>query len=126
MRNYYAYQPPLDDITEYDNITESLSIIKDLGLLNFIAQKHGNIDVTHPVKGIPEKKQQARCIVLDRYARDADYPLYLSYTEDDLNKVGGTEVRHSEAIYYAECDKQPIGSISLQKLQFLTINKQGN
>lgn len=126
FENYYAYQPPLDDITEYDNITESLSIIKDLGLLNFIAQKHGNIDVTHPVKGIPEKKQQARCIVLDRYARDADYPLYLSYTEDDLNKVGGTEVRHSEAIYYAECDKQPIGSISLQKLQFLTINKQGN
>ena len=120
FENKYAYTPPLDDTTEYDNLTESLNIIKDLGLINFIAQKHGNVDSTHPVKGIPEKKQQARCAVLENYARDADFPLYLSYIEDDLNKVGGTGVRHPEAIYYATSDKQPIGSISLDKLNFLT------
>ncbi|MCY6412653.1 CRISPR-associated endonuclease Cas3'' [Acinetobacter sp. VNH17] len=120
FENRYAYTPPLDDTTEYDNLTESLNIIKDLGLINFIAQKHGNVDSTHPVKGIPEKKQQARCAVLESYARDADFPLYLSYIEDDLNKVGGTGVRHSEAIYYAITDQQPIGSISLDKLKFLT------
>ena len=119
FENYYAYKTPLDDTSEFDNLTESLSIIRDLGLLNFIAQKHGNIDVTHPVKGIPEKKQQARCTVLESYSRDAEYPLYLSYIEDDLNKVGGTGIRHNEAIYYAECDRQPLGAISLQKLQFL-------
>ena len=123
FENEYAYTPPLDDTTEYDNLTESLNIIKDLGLINFIAQKHGNIDSTHPVKGIPEKKQQARCAVLENYARDADYPLYLSYIEDDLNKVGGTGVRHPDAIYYAVCDQQPIGSISLDKLNFLSMIK---
>ena len=125
FENEYAYTPPLDDITEHDNLTESLNIIKDLGLINFIAQKHGNIDSTHPVKGIPEKKQQARCAVLENYARDADYPLYLSYIEDDLNKVGGTGVRHPEAIYYATSDQQPIGSISLDKLNFLTTKQEG-
>ena len=125
FENEYAYTPPLDDSTEFDNLTESLNIIKDLGLINFIAQKHGNVDPTHPVKGIPEKKQQARCAVLENYARDAEYPLYLSYIEDDLNKVGGTGVRHPEAIYYATSDQQPIGSISLDKLNFLTIKQEG-
>ncbi|HGJ5866879.1 CRISPR-associated helicase Cas3' [Arsenophonus nasoniae] len=125
FENFYAYQPPLDDTTEFDNLTESLTAIKDSGLLDFIAQKHGNIDKTHPVKGIPAKKNQARCKVLENYSRDAEYPLYLSYIEDDLNKVGDTSVRHPEAIYYATCDKQPIGTISLQKLQILTINKEG-
>lgn len=125
FENEYAYQPPLDDTTEYDNLTESLNIIRDLGLINYIAQKHGNVDPTHYVKKIPEKKQQARCAVLENYARDADYPLYLSYIEDDLNKVGGTGVRHPEAIYYATSDKQPIGSISLDKLNFLTTQQEG-
>lgn len=123
FENEYAYIPPLDDSGEYDNLTESLTIVRDTGLINFIAQKHGNIDVTHPVRGIPEKKQQARCKVLENYARDADYPLYLSYIEDDLNKVGGTGIRNSQAIYYAICDTQPIGSISLETLNFLTTHE---
>ena len=117
--NEYAYQPPLSDQDEFDNLTESLTTIRDVGLINFIAQKHGNIDVTHPVKGIPEKKQLMRCKVLESYARDADYPLYLSYIEDDLNKVGGTGIRHKEAIYYAICDQQPIGAISIQYINEL-------
>lgn len=125
FENEYAYQPPLDDTTEYDNLTESLNIIQELGLINFIAQKHGNIDPSHPVKGIPEKKQKSRCMVLENYARDADFPLYLSYIEDDLNKVGGTGVRHPEAIYYAVCDQQPIGSITLDKLNLLTTTPEG-
>lgn len=126
FENEYAYQPPLDDTTEYDNLTESLNIIQEIGLINFIAQKHGNIDPAHPVKGIPEKKQKARCMVLENYARDSDFPLYLSYIEDDLNKVGGTGVRHPDAIYYAVCDQQPIGSISLDKLNILTTTPEGN
>lgn len=125
FENEYAYQPPTDDKAEYDNLTESLSLIRDSGLINFIAQKHGNIDVTHPVKGIPEKKQSARCKVLENYARDPDYPLYLSYIEDDLNKVGGTGIRYVQAIYYAVCNKQPIGSLSLDKLNFLTTTQEG-
>ncbi|TCM66642.1 CRISPR-associated endonuclease/helicase Cas3 [Acinetobacter calcoaceticus] len=120
FENYYACQSTCENATTFDHLTESLSSIRQTGLLKFIAQKHGTIDKTHPVEGIPVKKLPERCKVLESYSRDAEYPLYLSYIEDDLNKVGGTGIRHTEAIYYAVCDKQPIGVISLQKLQFLT------
>ena len=122
--NQYAYQSPTSEREEFDNLTESMSLVRDLGLLNFIAQKHGNIDVTHPVKGIPEKKQLTRCKILESYARDAEYPLFLSYIEDDLNKVGGTAIRHDEAIYYAICDKQPIGAISIRVINELNNSKE--
>ncbi len=124
--NEYAYQPPLDDRGEFDNLTESTPLIRELGLMQFIAQKHGNIDPTHPVKGIPEKKMVTRQKVLESYARDAEYPLYLSYIEDDLNNVGGTSIRHNAAIYYAVCDQQAIGSISIQDiLKFNNSNERG-
>ena len=121
--NEYAYQPPLNDSNEADNLTESLSFIQNLGLFDFIAQKHGNIDTIHPVKGIPEKKMSARKTVLENYSRDPDYPLYLSYIEDDLNKVGGSSARHSEAVYYAICDKQPVGAIGLKTISTLNPNQ---
>ncbi len=124
--NQYSYQAPTTEKEEFDNLTESLSIIRDLGLINFTAQKHGNIDPTHPVKGIPEKKMTSRNKILENYARDAEYPLYLSYIEDDLNKVGGTGIRHNEAIYYAVCDKQPIGAISIQHIKALNNLNQGD
>lgn len=123
FENRYAYDPPLDDVSEYDNLTESLSIVRDIGLLPFIAKKHGNIDPSHPVKGIPEKKFQARCRVLESYARDADYPLYLSYTIDDLDKVGGSGERNEHAIYYGICSEQSVGSILLEKLHLLKSNQ---
>ena len=122
--NEYAYQFPVSEQEEFDNLTESVSLVKDLGLLNFIAQKHGNIDPTHPVKGVPEKKQTIRNVIIENAARDAEYPLYLSYIEDDLNKVGGTSARFSEAIYYAVCDKQPIGTISYKTILTLTNNQE--
>lgn len=117
--NEYAYQQPLKEGEAFNNLTESLSLIRDTGLLQFIAQKHSNIDVTHPIKGIPANKMIARNAVLENYSRDAEYPLYLSYTEEDLNSVGGVSVRHPEAIYYAVCDKQPIGSISIKTINDL-------
>jgi CRISPR-associated endonuclease/helicase Cas3 len=121
--NEYAYQFPVSEKDEFDNLTESVSLVKDLGLLNFIAQKHGNIDPTHPVKGVPDKKQTIRNMIIENAARDAEYPLYLSYIEDDLNKVGGTGVRFGEAIYYAVCDKQPVGTISYKTILTLTNHK---
>ena len=117
--NEYAYKPPLQENEEFDNLTESASLVKDVGLLQFIAQKHSNIDTSHPVKGIPANKMTLRHLVLENYARDADYPLYLSYIEDDLNLVGGTDTRHSEAIYYVVCDRQPIGSMSIKVIDDL-------
>ena len=117
--NEYAYVLPTAEKDEFDNLTENLSMIQNLGLIEFIAKKHGNIDPTHPVQGIKERQMSLRYKVLENYSKDAEYPLYLSYIEDDLNKVGGTTIRHSEAIYYAICDEQPIGTISIRNIQEL-------
>ena len=117
--NEYAYVLPTTEKDEFDNLTENLSMIQNLGLIEFIAKKHGNIDPTHPVQGIKERQMSLRYKVLENYSKDAEYPLYLSYIEDDLNKVGGTTIRHSEAIYYAICDEQPIGTISIRNIQEL-------
>lgn len=117
--NQYAYKIHDNEIDAVDNLSESIALIKDLGLLQFMAQKHINIEPTHPVKGIPEKKMNSRYKTLENYARDAEYPLFLSYIEDDLNKVGGVSIRHNQAIYYAICDQQPIGAISIQLINEL-------
>ncbi|WP_151796487.1 CRISPR-associated endonuclease Cas3'' [Acinetobacter soli] len=117
--NEYAYVLPTAEKNEFDNLTENLSMIQNLGLIDFIAKKHGNIDPTHPVQGIKERQMSLRYKVLENFSKDAEYPLYLSYIEDDLNKVGGTTIRHSEAIYYAICDQQPIGTISIRNIQEL-------
>ena len=57
--------------------------------------------------------------MLEGYARDPDYPLYLSYHIDDLDKVGGVGQRNEHAIYYAICSQQAIGMIAYDKLQLL-------
>lgn len=122
--NAYAYEPPLDDMSEYDNLTESLMAVRDL--LPFIAQKQGIIDPSHPVKNIPAKKIKLREQVLEGYARDPEYPLYLSYHVDDLDKVGGVGQRNGHAIYYAICSQQAIGMIAYDKLQFLNQSEGEN
>ena len=123
--NAYAYSEPISDQQSYDNLTESLSTIDRLGLLVYAAQKQGNIVAGHPVSGIPDKQFTQRCRVIEAYARDAEFPIYLSLSQDDLDKVGGSSQRHTEAIYYAICDKQPIGAISLQAVQNHKIENLG-
>lgn len=122
--NEYAYHPPLNDIDDYDNLTESLSSIRDSGLMDYLAAKHGRIDSSHPVKGIPDKKTPLRHKVLEGMACDADYPLYLSYIQDDLDKIN--ETRHDHAIYYVICDQQIVGTMALDKLQLFNNKVQGD
>ena len=112
----YAYSITSNEKEDIDNLTEDLSRLRNLDLINHMAKKHGNIDKSHPVKGIPENKMLLRCKVIEGYARDPELPIYLSYTKSDLDNVGGEKAQHSEAIYYAICDKQPIGAISIKQL----------
>ncbi|NKI19268.1 CRISPR-associated endonuclease Cas3'' [Spongiibacter sp. KMU-166] len=116
FENGYAYDIPVNDTDDVDSLTESLDRIRNYGLLDYLAQKHGRIEEFSPVNGIPAKKMVARKAVLEGFARDPEYPLYLSYTPDALDEKLGERVPHPEAIYYAVSSKQPIGSISLNHL----------
>jgi CRISPR-associated endonuclease/helicase Cas3 len=116
IENRYAYDIPTNENEEVDNLTESLERLRNYGLLDYLAQKHGRMDESSPVNGIPASKMLARKSVLEGYARDADYPLFLSYTPNALDEKLGERTSHPEAIYYVITNKQPIGSMSLKHL----------
>jgi CRISPR-associated endonuclease/helicase Cas3 len=112
----YAYQLPINERDEIDNLTEDLGKIKNCGLLEYASKKDLNINLSSPIKDIPANKMMIRQYVLESYARDPEFPIYLSYSPSDLEKVGGKDKRHNEGIYYAVCDKQKIGAISIKYL----------
>jgi len=104
--NKYAYEE--DDFEE--NLTVSTEQIMGYGdskqdLLAFMVKKH------HNIKG--GKKSYKDTFTLNE-ARSPEFPIYLSYTPNDLKIVETNE--HPNAIYYALGDKQAIGAISLDKL----------
>jgi CRISPR-associated endonuclease/helicase Cas3 len=108
----YAYNISTDENIDVDNLTASCDLIQGYGdsnnnLLTHMMKKHHNI--------MGEAKAYKDFILLN-YAKDPEFPIYLSYSPNDLLPVGGEVSRHNSAIYYGVCEQQAIGAITNKHL----------
>jgi CRISPR-associated endonuclease/helicase Cas3 len=108
----YAYNISTDENVDADNLTASCDLIQGYGdsnnnLLTHMMKKHHNI--------MGEAKAYKDFILLN-YAKDPEFPVYLSYSPNDLLPVGGEVSRHNAAIYYGVCEQQAIGAIPIKHL----------
>ena len=109
--NEYAYIEPLDDKTPIDNLSVSVDFVTgynhkkpEKDLVNKMYKVHNNIKGG----GKPYNPD-----VLIKEARSSDYPIYLSYTDEDIKHFGGND---KHAIFYCFCNKQVIGTLDLSCL----------
>jgi CRISPR-associated endonuclease/helicase Cas3 len=113
--NEYAYDESTDHSNVTIGLTESVERLRGYGdgakdLLVFMQSKHHNIKKSDGVK------KAFKDFMLLAEARSPEYPIYLSYTPDDLEPIGGERERHQYAMYYVMTDKQPVGTMPINKL----------
>ena len=109
--NEYAYFEPLDDKTPIDNLSASVDFVTgynhkkpEKDLVNKMYKVH------HNIKGGGKPYNPD---VLIKEAKSSDYPIYLSYTNEDIKHFGGND---EHAIFYCFCSKQVIGTLDLSCL----------
>ena len=96
-------------------LTESLDLIGNSGIIDYMAQKDARINDNSLIKGIPASKMKRRKVILEGASTSPDNPIYMSYTSKDLEKIGESEP-HEGAAYYAMCSRQIIGKMSLKNI----------
>jgi CRISPR-associated endonuclease/helicase Cas3 len=118
--NQYAVNWQEQDEGFENCYTESLDIIRNSGILDYVAQKHGRIEQVKLIGGIPASKAHLRKKVLEGAAVNPETPIYLSYTPEQLEMNLGEASPETNAIYYVESKKQVVGAMSLEKLIEIT------
>lgn len=111
--NEYAYDEHTDHSTVSIGLTESVERVRGYGdsakdLVGFMQAKHHNIK--------EDANKAYKDFMLLAEARSPDHPLYLSYTPEDLEPIGGERERHQYAMYYVMTAKQPVGTVPINKL----------
>lgn len=107
-----SYTMAVNEIEGYDPVG-------DKNLISYMYQKH------HKILSAKDQKkhtQAHKSFLLKNEAIDPEYPIYVSYTQQDLDLCNDTP--HSHAIYYAVSNKQPIGAISINKLNNQSVNEE--
>lgn len=108
-----TYTMSIDEIEGYDPSG-------DKNLLSFMHRKHHKILTTKTKK---KHKQAYKSYLLKNEAVEPEFPIYVSYTEEDLALCN--DQPHHHAIYYVAGvgEKQSIGALSINKLSNI-INKE--
>ena len=115
----YACTEIEDSYTMGVNEIEGYDPAGDKNLISYMYQKH------HKILSAKDQKkhtQAHKSFLLKNEAIDPEYPIYVSYTQQDLDLCNDTP--HSHAIYYAVNNKQPIGAISINKLNNQSVNEE--
>lgn len=92
---------------------ESDDPISDKNLLSFMHQKHHKIMT---IKTQVNVKKAFKTNVLRDGATEADSPIYLSYTEEDLALTNDQTKSPENAIYYVSGEKQIIGAMPFNRI----------
>ena len=116
ITNEYAINWQESDNDFSNCYTESLNIIRETGIIDYVAKKHHQIDESSPSKGITAKNIGLRKQVLEGAAIEPQYPIYLSYTPLDLSSKLGESEGDESAVYYLKGTKQIIGAMPLNKI----------
>jgi CRISPR-associated endonuclease/helicase Cas3 len=119
FRNQYACGDKNDSFTMSVDLIQGHDEGGDKNLISFMHQKHHKILSAKNQKKHP---QAHKSFLLKNEAIDPDHPVYLSYTQEDLDLCN--DKPHPCAIYYAVSDKQPIGAISINELNKPSINEE--